>query len=313
MEEEKFKNLEKEVKNLEKAVNNISSKHDELKKDMGEKFAALNSRLDELFKIQGNRENDEETFSVNQNGNGSKKPTHSTSSSLGPKLKFPEFFGTEDPTSWLCRAEQFFDYHSTPEEEKVPIASFNLDKDAQLWFQLEKQETPIISWEAFKECIQIRYGATEFLDFFGDLTKLQQTGTVKEYQVQFEKLLIRAGKLSQSQQVGCFVSGLKESIRTDVQASKPNSLSAAIGLARLYESRNEQAMAIVNNTEAVVSNTNSTYPVIKKLLPMELKERREKGLCFNCDERFKPGHRCKKLFFIEGIYDDEEGYADIGV
>jgi hypothetical protein len=34
--------------------------------------------------------------------------------------------------------------------------------------------------------------------------------------------------------------------------------------------------------------------------------RRDHGLCFNCDERFIPGHRCKKLFLLEGIYPEEE-------
>ncbi|KAL0297738.1 UNVERIFIED_CONTAM: hypothetical protein Sradi_6825900 [Sesamum radiatum] len=32
---------------------------------------------------------------------------------------------------------------------------------------------------------------------------------------------------------------------------------------------------------------------IKHLSPLEMHARRVKGLCFNCDERFVPGHRCK--------------------
>jgi hypothetical protein len=43
------------------------------------------------------------------------------------------------------------------------------------------------------------------------------------------------GKLSQAHQVGGFVSGLKESIRIDVQAVKPSTLTAVVGLAKLYE------------------------------------------------------------------------------
>lgn len=33
-----------------------------------------------------------------------------------------------------------------------------------------------------------------------------------------------------------------------------------------------------------------------------MKERRERGLCYNCDEKFSPGHRCKvqKLYLMEG-------------
>jgi hypothetical protein len=80
-------------------------------------------------------------------------------------------------------------------------------------------------------------GPTQFEDFYGDLSKLKQHGSVKEYQCQFEKLLNRVGKLSQAHQVGGFVSGLKESIRIDVQAVKPSTLTAAVGLGKLYEAR----------------------------------------------------------------------------
>ncbi|KAF9671218.1 hypothetical protein SADUNF_Sadunf12G0024600 [Salix dunnii] len=41
----------------------------------------------------------------------------------------------------------------------------------------------------------------------------------------------------------------------------------------------------------------------------EMKERREKGLCYNYDEKFKPGHKCKSLtlFLIDGNdYCDED-------
>jgi len=33
-----------------------------------------------------------------------------------------------------------------------------------------------------------------------------------------------------------------------------------------------------------------------------MKDQRERGLCFNCEEKFRLGHRCKKLSLIEGIY-----------
>ena len=35
-----------------------------------------------------------------------------------------------------------------------------------------------------------------------------------------------------------------------------------------------------------------------------MEERRKKGICFNSDDEFQPGHQCKsaKLFLLEGIY-----------
>ena len=46
------------------------------------------------------------------------------------KLDFPRFNGKEDPTSWVCRAKQFFRFHATPVEERVSVASFHLEEDA---------------------------------------------------------------------------------------------------------------------------------------------------------------------------------------
>lgn len=43
-----------------------------------------------------------------------------------------------------------------------------------------------------------------------------------------------------------------------------------------------------------------------------MQRRRERGLCFNCDDKFTPGHRCKikHAFLIEHVETDDEG--DLG-
>jgi hypothetical protein len=42
--------------------------------------------------------------------------------------------------------------------------------------------------------------------------------------------------------------------------------------------------------------------------------RRAQGLCFNYDEQFIPGHRCKKLYIMEidPFLDDDGAAADTG-
>lgn len=34
-----------------------------------------------------------------------------------------------------------------------------------------------------------------------------------------------------------------------------------------------------------------------------MQDRKEKSLCFHCDEQYTNGHKCKKLFIIEAIWD----------
>jgi hypothetical protein len=39
-------------------------------------------------------------------------------------------------------------------------------------------------------------------------------------------------------------------------------------------------------------------------------QRRADGLCYNCDERYVQGHRCKKLFFLEVADPDNDEVID---
>lgn len=44
--------------------------------------------------------------------------------------------------------------------------------------------------------------------------------------------------------------------------------------------------------------SSAKQPTIKRVSPVELQARREKGLCYNCDERFQPSHCCKCQCFL---------------
>ena len=72
-------------------------------------------------------------------------------------------------------------------------------------------------------------------------------------------------------------------------------------MARKVENKN---MAMT--TRKAFSNTyrENNVPSSKlpqRLTPQQLDERREKGLCFNCDSKCSKGYKCneKKLFYID--------------
>lgn len=45
---------------------------------------------------------------------------------------------------------------------------------------------------------------------------------------------------------------------------------------------------------------------VKRLTPTEMVARREKGLYFNCDEKFVPGHRCRPAQFLCLMIEQED-------
>jgi len=170
-----------------------------------------------------------------------------------------------------------------------------------------------IGWPEFTASLLTHFGPNHFYDPFGELTKLQHEGTVQEYQAKFESLLSKIGVLSQTRKVSCFISGLREVLKADVTAGKPEMLTSAISLARLYEARHSAITRSNRAEERKVDmgnqqTLNPPFLPIKRLMPKELKERQEKGLCFKCNDKYGPGHWCKKLFMIEAcIGEDEDG------
>lgn len=50
------------------------------------------------------------------------------------KLEFPRFSG-DDPTKWLAKVEQFFEFQKTSEPQKAWLASFHLEGEVNQWWQ----------------------------------------------------------------------------------------------------------------------------------------------------------------------------------
>ena len=95
----------------------------------------------------------------------------------------------------------------------------------------------------------------------------------------------------------------------------PPDLATAMSLSKLYEHKEQPICSQV--LDACKSKRTDFSPqhviFLTKLTRSEMEERRLKGLCFNCDEPFTRGHQCKKLFWIDSIYDDVEFFGKGGV
>ncbi|KAH9770474.1 hypothetical protein KPL71_012393 [Citrus sinensis] len=244
------------------------------------------------------------------------------------KMDFPRFSG-DDPTEWLSRVEQYFEFQDTTEERRVSLASFHLEGEANQWWQWLKRvyqdEGIIITWRMFKREIIARFGPTGYECFDEALSRVKQTGTLRDYQREFEKLATRVIGWPQSALIGTFLGGLKEEIADEVRMARPQSLRDAIGIARMKDDqltrRRRQGKLEFGRTglQRVVT-LNTTPPLhtlaskptggapVKRLTWEEMQHRREKGLCFNYNERFTPGHKCNRpqLFVIEGGVSGED-------
>ena len=270
-------------------------------------------------------------------------PTSSSSPAQQHRIKIdvPRFDGS-DPSGWIFKITQYFEYHATPEAERLTIAAFYMDGRALAWFQWMNDNGQFTSWPAFLQAIQTRFAPSQYEDPTGVLFKLTQKGTVTQYLAEFEELANRIIGLPPPFLLSCFVSGLASDIRREVQAHQPLTLVQVAGLARLQEekifdgrptSRNRPHQPTQmyppppSTTFVPVSptqNPNSTIPLrpiptpplllpptspnpsqVKRLSLEEIASRRERRLCFTCDEKYHRGHRCTSRAFLLVAEEDE--------
>jgi hypothetical protein len=61
------------------------------------------------------------------------------------KLDIPRFDGTE-ALGWIFKINQFFEFHRTPKEQRLNIASFYMEGEALNWYQWMHSNGSLHSW-----------------------------------------------------------------------------------------------------------------------------------------------------------------------
>lgn len=260
------------------------------------------------------------------------------------KLEAPNFTG-KDPNGWVYKIQEFFDFHGTEDVDRLKIMSLHLEDDALEWYRWMKANNLFANWTDFLEKIKKRFGPSQFEDFQSRLFKLVQTSTLDDYQSQFEKLLNKVTGVFESQLLSCFIGGLKSYLGREVRLARPDTLLEAIDLAKEFEARADETRSDrINTRHSWRTNSNTTNAQIgigagsypkptmetnrtnstrtttilnseKKPMPFkrlnwkEQQERRAKGLCFNCDEKYSMTHDCKGRFLMLIVGDDD----DVGI
>ncbi|XP_068661892.1 protein NRT1/ PTR FAMILY 4.5-like [Aristolochia californica] len=225
------------------------------------------------------------------------------------KLSFPKFNG-DDSTRWIYKAEQYFEFKNILPELQVQLASFHLEDIALQWNRwLTKFREPL-TWDEFTKAVQLRFGPTDYKDPSEALNRLKETTSVVAYQEVFKRLSHQVDGLPERFLIGCFIAGLRDDIRIDVKIKQPRTLVDTIGVARLIEARNQlqrrpnlqllsqptfETLKVSSNpiagvlgpppTQRINQSFNTQPATFRQITNQEARERREKGLCYYCNEK----------------------------
>lgn len=232
-----------------------------------------------------------------------------------PKIVLPSFGGT-NPLDWIFQAEQYFEFSQTPPHQRLTYIPFFMQGPALGWYKWMHSNHQLTSWEAFTRDLELRFGPSMFANHQAALFKLKQIGSVMDYQLQFESLCNRVDGLPPKAILNYFISGLRNEIQREIAVLQPQSLPQAIGMAKLVEAKFADAKQFAPRYKRPLATSTPNPGVlgaappptsipICRLSPTEMAERRSKGLCFNCDDKWHAGHRCKTKQFLLLLIDDE--------
>ncbi|XP_016186033.1 uncharacterized protein LOC107627725 [Arachis ipaensis] len=302
-----------------------------------ESLREIRSMLKEFLKKKKKKnESDEEDGAQSSYRQSVRNNNHMT---RGIKAELPIFDG-DRVEEWVFKAREYFEWYAVPEDMRVRMISFHLTGPAYAWYRWGVNNNIRYTWDSFLEALLVRFGQNQFYDPKAALKELKQVNTVAEYQSQFEELTNQVTGLSEEWVISLFVGGLQDYLKCELLLAKPTSYVTAVSLAKLYEQKNNSPHPKFtslphpnsrhnspntnppptrnpNNTSQPQfvpvplnspntnnkKNLNSTPP-FKKLSAAEIKMKREKGLCYYCDEKWSPGHRCKTSCYL--LIGDEE-------
>ncbi|GJS12000.1 transposon ty3-G gag-pol polyprotein [Tanacetum coccineum] len=286
-----------------------------LLKDQSDAFTAR------LIAIQAKLEETKNLLQVRHGGGGD----HGSVIPRAMRLDVPKFNGA-DPDSWIFSINEYFELLDTPVDQRLKVVGFNLEGEAAEWFRWMTRNKLINTWDGFLENVLNRFGPSKYEDPQGTLSKLLQTGTVAQYQAEFEKLMNRVTDISEALLISFYISGLKPNLQRELLVSKPTTLGEAFSLAtvteaRLDDQRSPTSLTATTATSVVQQKPSATRVLgakadagkppllptpaattkplaIKWISPAERQERLNKGLCFNCDNKWVRGHKCPGKFLL---------------
>ncbi|KAF3667065.1 hypothetical protein FXO38_08796 [Capsicum annuum] len=244
------------------------------------------------------------------------------------RLDFLKFSG-EDLRSWLFKVEQFFNMENVPMDERVNVASVQFEGEAIQWhlaFMKYRQYLHPPTWSEYAMTLVERFGS-DYDDPMEEIKKVRQTGSMKDYQAIFERHLTRV-YLSEKNAINYYLGGLKNELNMEVKIANPRTLSQIYKSARMqkvYLEAIKQPVQNFNHNRRYDQRFQSKPPLLpnptsnavaptskgvsrRTLSPEEMNEKRSKGLCYFCNEKYVFGNKCtnlKQLYLIEVVEPEE--------
>nr|GEX58012.1 hypothetical protein [Tanacetum cinerariifolium] len=231
------------------------------------------------------------------------------------KLKMP-LFNRDDVYDWVYQAERFFDIRGlVTTGERLRAVMMCLEGPALSWSRWSATKEPFRTWEELKSRMLSRFQSSQAGSLHEQFFSISQNGTARDYVTVFEKMAAQLPGLQEKVQEGIFIKGLKPDLRVAVRTQKLTGVRQAMELALLIDEGGKGGAAKQPNkvgggvlrTSIGATRVGTSKAPFKRMTEAEMADKRAKGLCYRCDEKYGPGHRCP----VRALQGEENAHLDM--
>lgn len=150
------------------------------------------------------------------------------------KMDPPVFDGTA-AHSWATRIQYYFDHIQLPEDQRLHYAVMLFAPPSTDWIFAYRANNPFVSWPQFLEDVRRRFDPNYFVNYIELIAKLTQTGSVSDYNKEFDRMLSQIQGVAESTLLPIYLGGLRNPIKNQVRFQHPTSVAAAMALAMEFD------------------------------------------------------------------------------
>ncbi|XP_015158625.1 uncharacterized protein [Solanum tuberosum] len=225
------------------------------------------------------------------------------------RLDFPRF-SRQDLKTWLYKVDQFFSMYEIPYSQRVKVTSIHLDGEAIAWQRsyIKARNTAVDpTWTEYILALNeaadwVNLSNENAISCFLGGVKLELNKSVR---MQARKTLMQAYKLARLQEEVFEAQAQSWGIRSSGKHQNP-----ILPTPNFHRNPNVQRPIPANTSYRKPFDNSYNKPSgfqgnangRKLLTAAEMDEKRAKGLCFLCDEKYVRGHVCKakkQLLLVE--------------
>ena len=145
----------------------------------------------------------------------------------------PTFDGSSNSSakSWVEKLDIYFQLNQMSETEAIKVATLHLDGEAQDWWfhgLVTLRHSTVRTYVEFTRRVIERFDRRDPEQYFVELTRLKQTGSLETYIADFLRVSMMVLDLSTTRRIYMFAEGLAKPLRGLGKSTRPTTLHDAI-------------------------------------------------------------------------------------